>query len=330
MSGLSLQEDTIYYRAEYARIARLLERETEPQESFDDPERRELLPQEEAGRQPSSEISLSRKDLGTIEAILDELTPEQMVAGDDSLLLWMDAAALALRAGQQLKRLRWHWVGRRPVWYLRWWGWLHWRRQHLLLGEFLDSVLEPVSVTLYFSCLLQEDCVGDPREILRPAPRSLQPLRRPTLDDEASIDLDEAESWLRTYLSHLIYSAGALAARNGRPPQRHQRLLQHLYRLAHREERLLGWLGVTWMRPAAPLNYRPRYNLACLFSRAAARSERPEVFLDAAAGQLRLALEALHGSRRSALAEWARNDPALRTLRDADGGRRFYWVIPSS
>lgn len=315
MSDRSLQEDSLYYRLEYARIARLLEEKTRPRS----PEK------------PSSpQLPLSRAASKAIDATLSELIPEQEAAGADSDFLWMSAAALALEAEDQLRRLRWRWVGRRPVWYLRVLGRRHRqrRREYLVLAEFLDQVLEPATVALYFSCLVEEDRVDADEPMLDRRRPPNRPLRRAKLSGK-NFSHGDFDCWMRDYLSYLVGSAEPAEPTEERQKRRPGALMRLLTRLARHEKRLLAWLGVTWFRPPTEPNYRVRYNLACLFSRAAAHSDDREDLLDAAERQLQLALDALRGARRRALAEWALRDPGLASLRNAEG-YRFARIVPAA
>lgn len=83
--------------------------------------------------------------------------------------------------------------------------------------------------------------------------------------------------------------------------------------------------------PSADVNYRVRYNLACLFSRAAWVSYlRDGGFADAylieSATHLRLAVAGATGPRRRSMVEWAWRDPALSGLRRMDT-ERFTQIV---
>jgi hypothetical protein len=328
MTSRSAREDPTYYRFKYARIARLLEKETEIQREKDREVSREEISQGKVpeGEPPTPRLTLSPAASQAIAAALRGLTPEQESEGTDSNLLQWDAITLLLEAGVQLRRLRWRWVGRRPAWYVRLLGWHHRqrRREYLLLGEFLDRVLEPAIVILYFSCRLEEGFPVDAWDLPQPD----GPLRRPW-KATSPVSLKEIDSWAEEYLACLLspWHLGE-APEEVDPPRAHRTLLWPLIWLVDRERRLLGWLGVTKLRPRPETHYRVRYNLACLFSRLAG-NEEAEIFLNIAERQLQLSLEALHGTRRAALADRARMDPALETLRKA-GGYRFERIVPSS
>jgi hypothetical protein len=323
MSTRTLQEDSIYYRLEYARIARLLEGERRPEESrrpgarFEDD--RDIEP-----TIPPLRLSLSAAAKETIEVVIGELTPEQRARGEAGRRrkgevylpdrLWIDAARLTARAGDELWRLRWRWVGRKPPWYVRWLGWRHWRRrrEYLVLAEFLDRVLEPAAVVLYFSCLIELEIIS-PDWILQEQPRAPRPLKRPRRHRGIPHD----EPFRRAYLLELV-SRAQPAPRPEEPegPRRWRRWLPAF--LMNNLRRLHGWLGVVQHHRLEEPHYRVRYNLACLFSRASVTAADEEAFLSAAEAQLRLALDTLRGKRRTALAEWAWQDPGLEALRNSE------------
>jgi len=323
MSARTLQEDSIYYRLEYARIARLLEGERRSEESrrsalrFEDD--RDIEP-----TIPPLRLSLSAAAEETIEAVIGELTPEQRARGEAGRRrkgdvyrpdpLWIDASRLTAQAGDELWRLRWRWVGRKPPWFVRWLGWRHWRRrrEYLVLAEFLDRVLEPAAMILYFSCLVELEIVS-PDWILQEQPRAPRPLKR--LRRHRGIPYDEP--FRRAYLQELV-SRAQQGRRSGEPEgeRRWRRWLPAF--LLDNLKRLYGWLGVVQHHLLEEPHYRVRYNLACLFSRASVHATDGEAFLFAAETQLRLALDALHGKRRTALAEWAWRDPGLEALRNSE------------
>jgi hypothetical protein len=314
----TLNEDSIYYRLEYARIARLLEKRTKPHD--ESRHARSEVPDDGEEVRPALRLSLTAAAEKTIDAITAELTPEQRAIGESPRGLREDAFELAVKAGRELGRLRWHWVGRRPAWYLRWSGLRRWkrRREYLLLAKFLDRVLEPAAVILYFSCLIEEDFVDEPDGILARRLPTDWPLRRPFLQQQADFS-PEPFPWLWDYLWYLVSQAQLpVGPRTSTEPDRSW-LSQALSQLERSARWLFGWLGETWLRSPAELNYRVRYNLACLFSRASLRASDPDAFLFSAEAQLRLALQALSGPRRAALAEWAWSDPALNALRAAEG-----------
>jgi hypothetical protein len=321
MTPRSPREDPTYYRFKYARIAGLLERKTEASR-----ERRSEeaapgdLPDQAA---PVPHFAQSPAASQAIAAALRGLTPEQEAEGMDSRWLPVDAARLIFEASRQLRQLRWMWVGRRPAWYVRWWGWRHWRqrREYLLLGEFLNRVLEPAAVVLYFSCRLEE---GSPVDIWNLPPPHGRLRRRWPEGQPAS--LAEIESWSAAYLSCIL---GRWYAEEDADAMDRRRVRSWpLIWLGNQGKRLLGRLGVTRFRPRQEIHYRVRYNLACLFSRFAAREKAAEILLSVAERQLQLSLEELHGTRRAALADRARRDPALEALRRASG-YRFERIVPS-
>jgi hypothetical protein len=335
MSKRRLKEDSIYYRLEYARIARLLERRpgARPDRELRRHEAAEL--DEEVEALPRADrLTLSAAASRAINAALRELTPEQEAALSPESELWRDAARLVLRAAVELNDLHWQWAGRRPPWYVRWLGWRHLRRrrEYLVLANFLDRVLEPTAVVLFFSCLLEEEKVS-PIEVLWAGYEPPNgPLRRPWAEWEEPVDFDPEQPregdvypWLKDYLADLVgpHPLDIEKERRARP-----RPLQLLHDLAHLEERLLAWLGATRLRARAAPNYRVHYNLACLFSRSADQAERLRAdCLWTARRHLELSLNTLRGPLREGLAEWAWKDPGLKTLRD-DEAYGFERVVP--
>jgi hypothetical protein len=324
MSERTLREDPIAYRIEYARIARLLQKKSPPP--------RKGSTGDEGGEKagPSGHLELSAAATRAIDSALRGLTPEQESAGMDFQDLSADAADLVWKASGELERLRWRWVGRRPPWYVRWLGWRHWRRrrEYLALADFLDRVLEPATVVLYFSCQVEEGRFeAELLEMLQARAFAIQrTLRRPLAERwRPKADLELSNLWLLAYLSQLLGPAPA-------EPRPRPWPIAWLAWMGRRGRLVLAWLGVTrWRQPAEP-NYRVRYNLACLFSRLAAQFEGKgqlsDFCLREAEHQLRLSLEALHGVRRAALADWARTDPGLAEFRGAQG-HRFDQIVPT-
>jgi len=331
MSGRTLQEDSVYYRLEYARIARLLEstRRHGKVRSW----RARFDPSDIEPTIPPLRLSLSAAAKETIDAVIGELTPEQKALSNgprpvppekpQSESLNLDASNLATTASEELWRLRWHWVGRQPPWYVRLPGLpgrRHWhrRREYLVLAEFLDRVLEPAAIILHFSCRITEGQMNDPDWILEGPKESPWPLKRPSRRQWRNSPEDELHHWLRKYLLELVKRA------TPKPPSKDPELRHRGWRrwlpslLLDSLQNLYGWLGVVCHHPTEDPHYRVRYNLACLFARASTRAADRGKFLRAAEEQLQLALKALHGTRRAALAEWAWRDPGLAALRDAE------------
>jgi hypothetical protein len=219
---------------------------------------------------------------------------------EDSALLQPDLEAaraeslrLILKSAAELERQRWRRPGRRPPWYLRRLRKARKRR----LAEFLERVLEPAAVVLFWSCETEDDAMWEPgREPVALDRRSL--LSAAEAEDERAV-----KAWLCAYLGDLLSSP---------VPQ------------PTVPRRLWAWLGATRLRARSEPDPRVRYNLACLFSRRAARrfvvaNEKPDRDLAEAARQLSLALSRSRGAQREALVRWAQEDPGLQGLRGGEG-----------
>jgi len=115
----------------------------------------------------------------------------------------------------------------------------------------------------------------------------LQPLDRSS---------EKTPDWLQSYLEELLT----------------EQPLRPAYK------RAFGWLGVSrWRAPDEP-NERVHYNLACLFSRLAAREggSSGNAHLPRSADHLERCLAGEWGARRGESARWAERDPGLRRLRE--------------
>jgi hypothetical protein len=207
-----------------------------------------------------------------------------------------ESVALIERTRAELVELGWMYVGWTPSRGKRWIRTV--KGERLRLAEFLDQVVEPATVVLCFSAEIENLEPGELIEepILKPK-FSPEPLDRRVVDlqDKTFLEEDVDQEWLRSYLGYLAIT-----------PPREQR---------DRPERF-GWKAVP------DVNYRVRYNLACLYSRIGARQylarsdELPETFRRAAV-QLRLAIGGAELGERQALAAWARRDPALLPLQQS-------------
>jgi hypothetical protein len=195
------------------------------------------------------------------------------------------ALNLVQASATELSRQGWRYPGRRPPWYVRYRCKRHSRR----LAEFLNRVLEPATVVLFWSSLVEEGW--------------------PTLEFEASTGPVDR----RQLLAALREERSAAA----------QLLRAYLYEMLDPKheplspwQRLLAHLGAVRLRPRSEPEPRIRYNLACLFSRIASRkSPQAEQELTESARQLSIALAGSHGREREAMARWARRDPGLSHLR---------------
>jgi len=216
------------------------------------------------------------------------------------------ALALVERSVHTLRRLGWAWVGSRPPWYRRWFP----RRQSGgdRLGEFLDRVVEPAAVVVYFSCRVERGDWNPERFLDRRLPKRM--LKRQRF----------ARRWHRNRAQWLDHYLDVL--RQPRPPR------------PSRPYRFVAWLGFTRFRPAPRTGYRVRYNLACLYSRLALRAQAGiktvdeterfdyvRAFAGEAATHLSLCLAEARLAERETIAQWAWSDPALTMLRlvDEDG-----------
>jgi hypothetical protein len=161
-------------------------------------------------------------------------------------------------------------------------GLYRWREPERL-AKFLGEVLEPAALVLYFSVRI-ENGHRDPWLLNPPRPER-PPDRREHRRDESA--------WLENYLGYLVNDGAA----KGPPfPSR------------------------LW-KSTGKVNYRVRYNLACMYARLGAPRNASKV--DARDAALKLAIKHLgiaiadaRGGDRRALTAWAPFDPALAPLRD--------------
>lgn len=294
MRPRGLTEDPTYYRIEYGRIVQQLHAATAARPG--DPEKKTA--------------PCSTQDL---EEMLDAIRRDMTTREEDVFKGTLPDQALNLLrlATTELRELRWRWVGKRPPWYVRWCGWRRWRlrREQQLLGAFLDTVLEPAALVLYCSCLIEKKG-WLPRSPEGPPGVALD---RKTAFWSTGGKKGRIDAWLNSYLAYLCYGEG-----EGKPRHWHMRWVCWLdakttpVRACAR--RLFGWLGFTLWREPEEVSYRVRYNLACMFSRAA-KSRESEADLDLAQTQLALCMKRVSVRDRLALAEWAATDPSLAWLR---------------
>jgi hypothetical protein len=280
MSKPTITSDPTYYRVEYSRIAQGLHELT-------------------AVHREGTARSVSLWDDEVVAAAVRLVNPETPFEQEHVVdvisarpePLSVEPRALIAATRRELVRLGWRWAGRTPPWYVR--RLRRVRPAEHRLAIFLDEVLEPATVVLYFSCRIEEGAKWEinASDLSQPRERALD--RRAATDRSPDAVSDR---WLLEYLTDLI---GPLPA----PPSG--------------LKRAAAWAGVArWRRPSEP-NYRVRYNLACLFSRRARTSppDKAGLYLELARLQLDLCLSQLGGSRRRAVVEWAEHDPGLAELR---------------
>jgi hypothetical protein len=275
-----------------------------------------------------------RIEYSLIAQKLHKATVEREQGHAFELALADEALALIATTVRELRTLGWRWVGSKPPWYVRWARRRH-SPEYAHLGKFLDGVLEPAAVILYWSCqVVGEDwesverLLDGHRDPLKPQPRKQQwPLWRWRL--RWRIDLRgyrrrirqidrrrftrrwhrEEKAWLGDYLKILAS-----------PDVRKRPLIG----------RLMIRLGLSRLRPLPRPVYRAHYNLACLYSRLAGRrplrDPQSQGHLSKAREEWDECLGAATGPQERAICEWAEKDPALKALRDdgwvASSGRR--------
>jgi hypothetical protein len=190
----------------------------------------------------------------------------------------------------------------------------------------LDTVLEPAALVLYCSCWIEEkgwlpQVPEDPPGVVLDRKRAYW---------SAGGKKGRIDAWLNNYLAYLCNGEG------DKPRHWHMRWVRWLdaktapVRACVR--RLFGWLGFTLWRKPEEVGYRVRYNLACMFSRAAGSRESKdramaEAYLDLAQTQLALCMKRVSVRDRLALAEWAAMDPGLAWLRRKRLGE-FLKIVP--
>jgi hypothetical protein len=157
------------------------------------------------------------------------------------------------------------------------------------LTTFLDRTLEPAAVVMLCSARLER---GEPVPLEIGAKDHSY-----VVADRGAKQIDR--KWLGAYVTELT-------ADNAPTRTRWQRLAKRIRILKYRD--------------AGSPNYRVRYNLACLFARAAAAEAKPsdvprKELLARAAKELQSALVGVDALRRERVVEWARMDPGLAGLR---------------
>lgn len=208
-----------------------------------------------------------------------------------------DARALAVATAATLRSSGWGWVRRRPAWFVRLWG-HRGPAADRKLASFLSKVVEPAAVVLVHSARAGE---GSAPKVRR-SPDPSWALSRAELAGG-----EKHQDWFDRYLGELL----------GEDEIKRSRWLD-----------LLAWLGSTKHRRPEPVNYRVRYNLACLFSRFVRSSEDRDQ-IQIALGQLYLCLKAVDPRKRAQLVRWAWQDPGLNGLRNNAQGAFAELVGPN-
>lgn len=306
MTRRKLRDDPVAFRVKYALLVQRLHEATDRPDGA--PAELKLLsaPAVRAAVEATERLGLAREEGLTRER---SVNPGQALASADADPI--GALALVEASERELRRLGWGWVGSEPPWYRRWLR----RRQSSgdrRLGAFLDRVVEPAAVVVFFSCMVERG-KWEPERFL-PKQTTRRRLRRRSFLHRWRQDRMQ---WLDQYLDIL------------REPER---------RKLWRPLRFVAWLGLTALRPVPPTNYRVRYNLACLYSRLARHVllvdgldelesvEYERQFLAEAATHLSLCFTRARLRQRDAIAQWARKDPALATLRLKDE-ERFFEIV---
>jgi hypothetical protein len=322
MSSRWLTEDPTFYRIEYMRIAQLMH----------------LKYDTDGHARSRAPVHFNEAVEGAVDQVIGELTKEQKKTVPQKPKrdtekpqksakifepLSAEALVVLVKITEELRRLRWYWVGRRPPWYLRWIGprRRQRRREYMRLAEFLDQVVEPATVVLYYSCLIEE---GKLKELPELTSDPKGPFRRSKVRKGENAKYGELvdSGWPKAYLSYL---------RTWQPAKPRPHWKRPLALTGWLIRRGLGWIGIPNLRQPAEPSYRVRYNVACMFSRLAPhlKGEKDrEACLYEAGTQLRLCMAALSGERRAGIAEWAQKDPALTALRN---GKEDWvtWVAPT-
>lgn len=224
--------------------------------------------------------------------------------GDLDAAAALEARELLQETARVLAFSGWRWIGCRPSHLTLAWAWLRrFRRPRAdrRLARFLDSVVEPTAVVLFWSARI--DMGQTPRRALEATADG------PPGAPERPLDRDghtASEDWLEAYLTHLLRSL-----KQGPLPW-------------HR--RFLAALGFKRYAKSRPPAYRVNYNLACLLARALGRAPERGIWSDAdliawSLEFLKRSLAQLGGERRRAVAAWAWRDPALAPLRKSASDR---------
>jgi len=295
-----LRDDPVFYRLRYSLIAQMLHARS--------PVERGLEPAHERDADPVGEVAQAIKAARRSVATRPGRTDAEPRPSQQALQLIELAAA-------ELRRMGWRWIGNPPRWYARV---LRHRNspEDPPLGQFLDQLLEPAAVVLYWSCVVEEgewERLSFLYETARPErrPRRLRRLAlpRPTARRGRWLNRHrfargwnlDREAWLRAYLLLLRDPTPGLK-RDDRP--------------------VFARFGFARLRPMPAPNYRVRYNLACLFCRLANRTYLDgggfhDAIFEEATMHLSRCLAGARGKQREAILDWARRDPSLAPLRNA-------------
>jgi hypothetical protein len=279
MSRNPYDEDPIAYRIDYSRIAQSLHLESVTAEAAPGVGA-EKKPTPKDPKSPAKKPAPKKPapDVAAVARVVEKLIGPNPPPPDDAV---KEALALVLRARRELYHLGWKWVGWTPRWT---WREVVGRLRHPIhgteirrLATFLDQILEPATVVLYFSARIAKSELA-----ALPSRDSSGRLKRGPFDlpGGAGASRRDESAWTDRYLQILLCER-----KDGRPG-----------------------IPMKW-KPSAAVNYRVRYNLACMYSRL---GEVPQS-LD----QLRQAVTLAKGRDRQALVEWAKKDPALTAARHA-------------
>jgi hypothetical protein len=269
----SYERDPITYRIAYSRITHLLHLETK----------------DKRRRRPSKRVRNLVADL--LQA--DPSRPDEDVAR----AALVDSLALLGNVRRELDELGWRWVGWPPSKFKL-------RRRFVSnevrrLGRFLDQVLEPCTVILYFAARTE---MAGPDESLLPPRESNRLLdrREVKFEPEKPAPSKETETWLHSYFDYLV--TPPLQATQGFPGR---------FEWSAR----IGWKQAKRVKP------RVRYNLACLYSRlgdqfdAEGKEESAGRAFVCGFDQLRRSIAEAKEPECAVLAKWAPLDPAFEPLK---------------
>jgi hypothetical protein len=290
MKRTSYEDDPIAYRISYSRIAQTLHlKSVEKQKDEEEQVEQENDAKKTAAKKTggSKEAPAKRPRRKTVAELVKELVGEEP-AQDKPADIEADALKLIEDAGNELTELGLPFVGR--TWgkvrrAVRW-------REPKRLARFLDEVLEPATVVLYFSARIEN---GHRDAWL------LDPARPDTPPDRRRRESDQ-EAWLKDYLGYLVKEGSSEGPS----------------------------LPSRFWKDAEGVNYRVLYNIACMYARLGAprtkskgKTEMADAALSLALEHLASAISGAHGSERRALSEWSRVDPALKPLREGDREKGF-------
>ncbi|HEX3361913.1 MAG TPA: hypothetical protein VHS74_13050 [Solirubrobacterales bacterium] len=270
------EEDPIAYRIAYSRVTQTLHLATEGK----------------GKGMPSTRV----------DKAVEKLVASEPIGGQDQLAgdAMREALELIEHTRAKLVRLGWEWIGwvpskRRRKRAIKDCGGLPGitrpgkRRKHIKeareLAEFLDQVVEPATVVLYYSARVRARGYDSSLFL---AEESSVPLGRRGVHLDAQQDASASPPpWLRSYLGYLI--AGSPEKPRKRPGR-------------------FGW------KRREVVDFRVRYNLACLYCRLGAATAQSDRAFALAADQLRKSIEHAPLDERAALMKGAPDDPALKCL----------------